>query len=193
MIDSNGIKKQVGYLTFYIIYFYRLNLLLIYFAYLFSFSCLRNPLANGLCSIFNCVICVRMGSRRSFQKESFDSVGGINRNKTIYCYFSKERQISIVLFIKSNLLFQKYSPQLIKLDFLKNIEYIYGQDDNQINYIKTFFQFETCTVENETKDEDEELGQTNQKTIIFTDRFRKRVRYQGIPFYRKHRKNFEKT
>ena len=52
------------------------------------------------------------GSMRSFKKESFDSVGGINKNKTIHCYFSKERQISIVMFIQSNLLFLKYSPQL---------------------------------------------------------------------------------
>ena len=28
--------------------------------------------------------------KKKFQKESFDSVGGINKNKTIYCYFSKE-------------------------------------------------------------------------------------------------------
>ena len=41
---------------------------------------------------------LNFGSRRSFQKESFNSVGGINKNKTIYCYFSKERHISIVMF-----------------------------------------------------------------------------------------------
>ena len=35
----------------------------------------------------------------------FDLIGGINKNKTIYCFFSKERQISIVMFIQSNLLF----------------------------------------------------------------------------------------
>ena len=46
----------------------------------------------------------KLRSSRSFQKESFDLVSRMNKNKTIYCYFSKELQISIVLFIQSNLL-----------------------------------------------------------------------------------------
>ena len=47
---------------------------------------------------------IRVGSRRSFKKESFDLVGKINKNKTIYCYFSKVRHISILMFIQSAVL-----------------------------------------------------------------------------------------
>ena len=38
-------------------------------------------------------------------------IGGINKYKAIFCCFLKERHISIVMFIQSNLLFEKYSHQ----------------------------------------------------------------------------------
>ena len=47
---------------------------------------------------------VFLGQGEIFRR-NHDSVGGINKNKTIHCYFSKKRHISIVIFIQSNLLF----------------------------------------------------------------------------------------